>query len=137
MKTLIVEDDNISRLVLSKYLSRYGEIDVAENGMEALNLFKDALETDDLYDLVCMDIMMPKLDGIKTLKEIKKLEKKYSIKKINRVKVIMITALNDEKSLKECYTNGCDAYLWKPIEFSVLLDVLIRLNLIEKKQTGR
>ena len=63
MKTLIVEDDFTSRAVLQTFLSRYGECHIAVNGWEAVEAFRIALESGPRYDLICMDIMMPGMDG--------------------------------------------------------------------------
>ena len=60
MKILIVDDDFTSRKILLKYLAEYGQCDVAVDGEEAVEVFKLALNEWEAYDLVCLDIMMPK-----------------------------------------------------------------------------
>ena len=67
MKTLIVEDEPTSRLLLQAILSGYGDCDIATDGEEAVEAFRSALEQGVPYNLVCMDIMMPKLDGHEAL----------------------------------------------------------------------
>ena len=74
MRTLIVEDDFTSRLLLQTYLSRYGECHVAINGKEAVEAFRMSKQNGSKYDLICMDIMMPEMDGQTALREIRALE---------------------------------------------------------------
>jgi two-component system chemotaxis response regulator CheY len=125
MKTLIVEDDFTSRLVLQTFLSQYGECHVAVNGKEAVEAFRTALETVQGYDLICMDIMMPEIDGREAVKQIRELERERGISSTSGVKIIMTTALNDIKQVARCFEELCDAYLVKPI---VLADVLQKVR---------
>jgi two-component system chemotaxis response regulator CheY len=113
MRILVAEDDYASRLFMEKILSQYGTLDVATDGLEAIDAFEVALEAEDPYDVVFLDIMMPKLDGITVLKVIRNMEKQQ--KSAKHAKTIMTTALNDDASIKAARQNGCDAYLWKPI----------------------
>jgi len=131
MKILIAEDDLTSRLFMKKYLSKYGECDVAMNGIEAIDLVMNAVETNEHYDLICLDIMMPKVDGIKTLKTIREMEKSYLKAGMKPSKVIMTTALNDKATVEEAYEHGCQAYAWKPIDVIKFNEVLKSLELIE------
>jgi two-component system chemotaxis response regulator CheY len=75
MKILIVEDDSISRKILYKFMSEYGECDITVDGMEGLDAYLIALNEGNAYDLICLDIMMPKVDGVKVLKTIREIEK--------------------------------------------------------------
>lgn len=131
MKILIAEDDLTSRLFMKKFLSRYGECELAMNGMEAIELVMNSLESGNPYDLICLDIMMPKIDGIKALIAIRELERAKGEVLTNVSKIIMITALNDKKTVDEAYQNGCDAYAWKPIDIEKFSKVLKKLELIE------
>ena len=75
MKTLIAEDDFTSRLLLQAILSPYGECHIAVNGREALHAFNLAHEEGHPYDLVCLDIMMPELDGHAVLSALRPLKR--------------------------------------------------------------
>ena len=79
MRILIVEDDLASRKIMLKILSKYGECDVTVDGLEAVDAFMLAQKENKPYDLVCLDIMMPKLDGVKVLKVIRSLEDQKNI----------------------------------------------------------
>jgi two-component system chemotaxis response regulator CheY len=131
MKILIAEDDLIGRKLLEKFLSKYGECHIAVDGIEALESFIEAYEQKISYDLMCLDIMMPKLDGLKVLQSARNYEKKNSIDKNNQTKIIMTTALNDKKTVEQSYKLGCDGYAWKPIDLDKFEEVLIKLNLTD------
>jgi two-component system, chemotaxis family, chemotaxis protein CheY len=130
MKILIAEDDLTSRLFMKKYLSNYGACDLAMNGMEAIEQVMSALEKQEPYDLICLDIMMPKVDGIKALKTIRELEGTLLVGNNKPAKIIMTTALNDKDTVNEAYKLGCEAYAWKPIDIEKFNEVLKKLDLI-------
>ncbi len=116
MKFLIVEDDLVSQEVLKVILTPYGHCEVAENGKIALKKFTSSLESGDSYDLICLDIMMPVMDGQAALKEIRRLESERSIGGSDMVKIVMVTALEDAKNVMEAFVKGsCEAYVTKPI----------------------
>jgi two-component system chemotaxis response regulator CheY len=129
MKTLIVEDDFTSRLLLQTFLSKYGECHVAVDGMEAIDGFRLAERDGQPYDLICMDILMPKMDGHGAVKEIRALEKKRT-DPANRTIIIMTTGLNDEGNVVRSAQELCDAYLLKPIDTTKLLRHLKSFGLI-------
>ena len=103
MKILLAEDDFVTRKFMLNFLSKYGECDVAVDGLEAVEAFALAFEDGEPYDLVCLDIMMPVMDGYQALKEIRDVEKKMNIPEEKAVKVIMTTALNDERNVKMAF----------------------------------
>lgn len=129
MRILIAEDDLASRKFLYKILSQYGDCDLTVNGIEAVEAFLTAWDLGKPYDLICLDIMMPKVDGIKALKAIRDLEKQKEIKGTGRAKVIMITALNDTESVFSSFQTGCEAYAAKPIDTEKLIEVMQELGL--------
>lgn len=131
MRVLIAEDDLASRKFIYKFLSAYGDCDLTVDGMEAVDAFMMALSEEEPYDLVCLDIMMPKLDGIKALKAIREIEKQKGIPIQSRVKVIMTTALNDKTTVFNTFETGCEAYASKPIDTRKFIEVLQKLGLIK------
>ena len=130
MKSLIVEDDFTSRLLIQKLLTKYGECHMAVNGREAITAFADAIRSDDPYALVCLDIIMPEMDGHQTLKEIRALEESSGIMIGVGVKIIMTTALGDMNSKIAALNEACDAYLVKPIDGNKMLETLQRFKLV-------
>lgn len=131
MKTLIVEDDFTCRLLLQKILEEFGECHIAVNGREAVSAFGLSLEDGPLYDLVCMDIMMPEMDGQAALKQMRALEQERGRLSSDGAKIIMTTALDDIKNIAESFHELCDGYLTKPIRKAALLEKLHELKLIE------
>ena len=111
-----MEDDFSSRLLLHTYLSRYGECHLAVNGREAIEAFGSAREQGRSYDLICLDIMMPEVDGMGALQEIRRLEEEAGILPGCGVKIVMTTALNDARHVFAAFNGLCDAYLTKPVE---------------------
>lgn len=125
MKILLAEDDFASRKFMSKILEKYGETDITVNGLEAVDAFLMAMDDDEKYDMIVLDVMMPMLDGYQVLSTIRKFESDRNISPNDRVKVIMTTALNEEINVKKAMEIGCDAYVGKPVnveKFSVLLN---------------
>lgn len=133
MRILIVEDDFIARRILKEILSTYGDCDIVVDGEEAIQAFRLAWEDGNPYDLICMDIMMPNINGQEALKEIRDIEKQIGIKSTEEVKVVMITALDDPKSVIHAYyKGGATSYIVKPVERDKLLEELRLLGLIAK-----
>ena len=115
MNILVVEDDFISRKLLCRYLDPHGECDVAVNGVEAISAVKHALEGGASYDLICLDIMMPGISGLETLKSIRDLEKEFDPAENHHAKVIMTTALEDSENIRLAFEASADEYIVKPI----------------------
>jgi two-component system chemotaxis response regulator CheY len=130
MRALIVEDDLVSRLLLQTFLSRYGACDVAVNGREAVQAFGLALEEGSPYNLICMDITMPEMDGKEAVKRVRALEQANGAGAPGAVKIIMTTASNDIREVIQSFQELCDAYLFKPIDTGKLLHELNALRLI-------
>lgn len=130
MKILLAEDDFSTRKFMTGFLSRYGECDVVVDGMEAVDAFLLALEDEEPYDLVCLDIMMPVMDGYQALVGIRNLEKERQIPQEKAAKIIMTTALNEEKNVKMAFELGCTVYSGKPIDQEKFEKVLKKFHMI-------
>ena len=130
MRILIAEDDFASRKFMLKFLSKFGECDITVDGMEAVYAYLMALDAGTPYDLVCLDIMMPALDGYQALKAIRDIEQERKIPEDNRAKIIMTTALNEGANVNKAFDLGCVAYAGKPIDQVKFESVLRKLELI-------
>lgn len=130
MKILLAEDDFATRKFMANFLSKYGECDVTVDGMEAIDAFMMALEDGEPYNLVCLDIMMPVMDGYQALVGIRNLEKERNIPEEEAAKIIMTTALNDERNVKMAFEQGCTIYSGKPIDQERFEQALKKLKLI-------
>jgi PAS domain S-box-containing protein len=114
---LIVEDDNISKRVLYKMLLEKGyKVDCATNGLEALELYKNKK-----YDLILMDINMPKMDGVEAVKAIRKLEKENDRKHTPIIAITAFALMGDREKFLE---SGMDDYVPKPISLEILYETI-------------
>ena len=105
---LIVEDEIRIRFLMRDYLTREKyTVYEAENGLKALEIFKN-----NNVDLIILDIMMPVMDGLTTLKK---------IREVSTVPVIMLTAKSQEEDKLQGYEYGADDYMTKPFSPKVLI----------------
>lgn len=102
-RVLVVDDNEMVRRVLLEFLSRRGyEVGEAAGGVEAINAFHDFQP-----DLMLLDIKMPDMDGLEVLQKIDA--------RSSRVRVIMLTAVNDDETGREALALGATDFLIKPI----------------------
>lgn len=114
---LIVDDEVRIRDLLGAYLTKEGyNIYYASNGKEALDIFKD-----NIINLVILDVMMPIMDGIVALKE---------MRKIKNVPTLMLTAKSEEEDILLAYGMGADDYETKPFSPKILV---AKINAIIKR----
>jgi len=129
MQILIVEDDFISRRLLCRYLEPFGTCDMAVNGKEALAAVRATLESGDHYELICLDIMMPEMDGQEVLEGVRGLEEKHGIPAAERCRVVMTSALEKQEVIERTRDADADDYIVKPIVKRNFMEVLERLGL--------
>jgi len=132
MKSLIAEDDLTTSILLQGLLTPYGECHIAVTGRQAVAAYGMALDAGQPYDLVCLDVMLPEMDGHAALKEIRAVEELRITNSIYGAKIIMISALGDIKNMSVAYQHLCDGYLVKPIDKTELLEVLSKLELLDE-----
>lgn len=130
MKCLIVEDDATSRLLLVELLSPFGTIQAFESGPPAIEAVRQSVAARSLYDLICLDIMLPDMDGQEILRSIRNIEEDAGFPVGRGAKIVMITALRDKTNILTAFRGACDGYLPKPIDKSRLREQLHGLGLI-------
>ena len=128
MRILIAEDDFASRKFMLKFLTKYAEVDVTVDGQEAVNAFELALEDGEPYDLVCLDVMMPNMDGLEALETIRQIEAGCDTA-TKRARVIMTTALNEVNQVDKAFQLGCEGYAVKPIDTDKFLMIMDKMGL--------
>lgn len=120
-RVLVVDDNEANRDLLARRVRRQGHtVTVAEDGIRALELMGQ-----EPFDLVLLDIMMPKMNGYQVLEHLK------HDPNLRHIPVIVISAVDDINSVVECIELGAEDYLPKPFN-AVLLAARIR-NCLEKK----
>ncbi|MEO5345472.1 MAG: response regulator [Magnetococcus sp. YQC-9] len=131
MKILIADDEAHNRLLMEKILSPYGVCDLMVNGQEALEACEMALLDGDPYDLVCLDIMMPEMDGQEALRRIRELERAQGGDEHEEMVIFMVTALNTEEHVVQAFfRGGCTDYLGKPVTRDKVIEKMRQYNLI-------
>ncbi len=131
MRILIAEDDAVSAKVLAKMLEPFGKCDTVQNGREAIDAFRGALNQGEVYNMVCLDIMMPEVDGRSALTQIRMLEEDRELPQDSRSKIIMTTALDQRKDIEGAFRDECDSYMIKPVQKDELLIRMRQLGLVE------
>jgi two-component system chemotaxis response regulator CheY len=129
-KILIAEDDRVSRKFLSRLLKQYGECDQVVDGTEAIEAYMLAIKDKKTYDLICLDIMMPELDGIKVLKTIRNLEVQSNVRDFNQAKIIMTTVLGEQHIIQSAFDFGCNAFASKPINLIKFKEQLKKIGFL-------
>jgi len=128
MKTLIVDDCALSRQLLIISIEEHSDIDVAANGKDAIVLVKQAIEKKENYNLICMDLTMPVMDGHETMQAVRAMESEAGIA---RSKVFMITASSSPDDMVKAITEGeCDDYVMKPVMRKAIRKLLKKHELI-------
>ena len=130
MRTLVAEDDLVSQKILAQFLSSYGDVEIANDGMEALNILMDNIKAGNNFDLLCLDIMMPEVSGVQVLQVVRELEKEMGVEEAARLPIIMTTALSDMEYVDEAFDLGCDGYATKPIDLDHIEELLKELELV-------
>ncbi len=121
MKILIVDDNYTSAKLLLSFLENTGKCSISNSGQEALEAVQHAMEIGEPYDLICLDIMMPVIDGHETLRTIRELEQSTFNVSRKISKVIMTSVLDDMKTIMSSFQQLCDGYLVKPVRKRELL----------------
>ncbi|WP_297536021.1 response regulator [Thermococcus sp.] len=115
-RILVVDDAAFMRMLLKKILVQGGHqvVGEASNGREAVEKYKELRP-----DLVTMDIVMPEMDGITAVKEIKKIDP--------NAKIVMITAVGQEAKVMEALKAGASGYIVKPFQAQKVLEEINRV----------
>jgi two-component system chemotaxis response regulator CheY len=127
VKSLIVDDELTSRELLTMILKAYGPVDAVADGLEGLKAFNLALARQP-YELIMLDIMLPRMDGQQVLKAIRRIEQERGVVGLEQVKIVMISALGDFSNVSQAFASACTSYLTKPILADKVQAELARLG---------
>ncbi|MFV8830500.1 PAS domain S-box protein [Alkalihalobacterium sp. APHAB7] len=117
LRILLVEDSYDNQVLMKAFLKKEKvTMDIAENGLEAVQLFKETS-----YDFVFMDIQMPVMDGYEATRLMREWEVKQNKK---RTPIVAFTAHALNKDKQKSYQSGCDGYLTKPVTKKQILETV-------------
>jgi len=115
---LLVEDVELNReIILSLLEPTHLKFDCAENGLEAVNMFKEAPEA---YNIIFMDVQMPVMDGFEATRIIRA----FNHKNAKTIPIIAMTANVFKEDIDNCLNAGMNAHIGKPIDFDAVLHLL-------------
>jgi two-component system chemotaxis response regulator CheY len=132
IRILVVEDILVQSRVIVRLLSPYGSCDSATDGLEAIAAFQKALQEKKPYQLICMDINMPRMNGQEALRQIRGMEKEFGLTPDQRTRILMTTAQNDPENVVAAMQGECDAYILKPLSQEVISHKLQEFGFVKK-----
>lgn len=127
-RILIVDDEPVALMLLQRFLSQYGRLDTAGDGLEAMEKVGKAISNGDPYHVVFLDIMIPGASGSVVLEEIRELEKQAGITAGNGSRIVMASSISDYTSISTSFKNQGDAYLVKPIDSQIVDKTMLKLG---------
>ncbi len=129
MRTLVVDDELVSRKKLQKIMDSFGECEAVDSGKAAIEAVEEAQKIQKPFDLIALDVSMPEMDGTEVLLEIRDREKENKIPDKTKVKIVMVTSHSDKDTVITCIQAGCDTYITKPFDRNTILNKLRKLDL--------
>ncbi len=115
-KSLVIDDDFISRTKMHTILDTLGTAVDIDNGREAIELFKQAIEKKSPFDLITLDIEMPGMDGTEVLINFREIETENKIPDDKKAIILMVTSHSDKDTFITCRQAGCNDYIVKPFD---------------------
>ncbi len=130
LKILIVEDDFATRHLEASVLGPFGSCDVAVDGREAVDAFRQKLLDNDTYNLVILDINLPEMSGREVLQSMRSLEADHGVAGLDRSRIAVVSSVSEADSIRKSFKDQADAYVIKPITRKKVVEELLRLHLI-------
>jgi CheY-like chemotaxis protein len=113
MKIMIIDDIMMNVLVLKHAVKSFGQVAGFQDVGAGLRALREAYETEDPFDLLFLDILMPGTDGLTVLRQVQEIGASHASHA--RTKVVMVTSQNERQSFREAIQLGAAGYLLKPI----------------------
>lgn len=131
LRILVVEDDFSARQILVNFLAQFGVCHVAKDGLEAIHAFIQGHETCQPYDLICMDIKMPVMDGLTAARTMREIERGKGLEGTEAEAAIVITSSVEDPVavIKACYECGANYYFLKPLDMAQVRRQLFKMGL--------
>ena len=129
-RVLVADDDEVNRLVATGLLERIGcSPVVVEDGQEAVDQLENYLATGDAapFDLILLDLMMPRLGGLDVTQMIRAAEERLKIPANNRVPIVAVTAKASDEDQQICLSIGMNGFVSKPYRYEELQDLITQI----------
>lgn len=131
LRILIVEDEPVNREFLTLALRGLGVCQAVVSGEDAVLAQQNALETNQPFDVVFLDIMLPGMNGLQALEQLRALENRYEVPPERHVPVIITTGLDDDQTASRAFIQGqALSYLTKPFRPGQITEELRKLGLL-------
>ncbi len=134
MRTLIVEDVHFLAMILERIIEPYSMVDYAKDGSDAIDKFSKAFAKGEPYNLVFLDLLMPKIDGFEVLSHVRKFENDFNLDEKSKSKIIVVSTFSDTENVTKARKAGCDGYIAKPYRKDKVLKELRLLKLIPDEE---
>jgi two-component system chemotaxis response regulator CheY len=125
MKFLVIEDEMTALIKMKAMLNAYGDGTGVTNGYQALEQCAAAIRNGMPFDLITIDIGLPKISGLQVLQAINKLE---SENQVQASKKIMVTASGTKENLIKAASGGCNGFMVKPVKKDTLEEKMTALG---------
>jgi len=129
MRTLVVDDELVSRKKMIKILSGFGQCDSVKNGKAAVSVIKTSIEEKKPYDLITLAISMPEISGTQVLTTLRKIEEDHGTQTDYKTKVLMVTSHSDIETVKAC-AGKCNGYVVKPFNKDLMVEKMTKIELL-------
>ena len=133
-KVLIVDDSDLQADIMASILEDVGIANVTKaiNGLDALEQFKEALQSGTPSSRVFLDLVMPEMDGQEALKRMRTMEKDAGVGGNAKTTIIMTTSLSSPADMITALLDGdCTDYVVKPVSEAILRAMLTKYGLVE------
>jgi two-component system chemotaxis response regulator CheY len=131
LRVLIVEDEPVNREFLKLSLRGLGDCQAVVRGEDAVCAQQEALERNQPFDVVFLDIMLPGINGLQALEQLRALEDRHGVPPERRVPVIVTTTLDDDKAASRAFIHGqALSYMTKPFRAAQVREELSKLGLL-------
>jgi two-component system chemotaxis response regulator CheY len=131
-RVLIVEDEPVNQEFLLLALKGHGECLAVASGEEALAAVTLALDDNQPYDIIFLDLMLPGIGGLQTLEKMRHLEEHFELPEERSARVIITTALDDDQAASRAFIQGrAVSYMTKPFRVADIRRELSTLGLMD------
>ena len=128
MKFLVVDDEATARVMVTVLLEDFGTVHEAADGEEALDKVGEAFSAGEPYDLICVDLSMPGLDGLELIEHLREVE--LSHEKPYHSRLIVVSASRYPQDIMDAFKKQADGYLTKPVNVNKMGKLLQEFSIL-------